>query len=87
MEDATAWMYRGIIYLNIYINEDFKHLDDEALEKALISLNKAMELDEKDRLDKKPKSCLVLKPSVSCILKKPYRPLTIRISVLLQACL
>lgn len=53
MEDATAWMYRGIIYLNIYINEDFKHLDDEALEKALVSLNKAMELDEKDRLDKK----------------------------------
>jgi tetratricopeptide (TPR) repeat protein len=53
MDDATAWMYRGIIYLNIYINEDFKHLDDEALEKAHVSLKKAMELDEKDRLDKK----------------------------------
>jgi tetratricopeptide (TPR) repeat protein len=49
--DATTWMYRGIIYLNIYLNEDFKHLDDQALEKANVSLKKAIELDDRDRLN------------------------------------
>jgi tetratricopeptide (TPR) repeat protein len=52
IDDATTWLYRGIIYLNIYINEDVKNIDDQALEKSLVSLKRAMELDEKDRLDK-----------------------------------
>lgn len=51
MDDATTWMYRGIIYLNIYLSEEYRHLDDAALEKALESLNKAVELDERDRLN------------------------------------
>ncbi len=51
-DDATAWMYRGIIYLNIYLNEDFKHLDDKALQKSHESLIRAMELDDRDRLNK-----------------------------------
>ncbi len=51
MDDATTWMYRGIIYLNIYLSEEYSHLDDAALEKALESLNKAVELDERDRLN------------------------------------
>jgi tetratricopeptide (TPR) repeat protein len=50
-DDATTWLYRGIIYLNIYINEEFKHLDEDALEKAHVSLKKAMELDDRDRLN------------------------------------
>lgn len=51
MDDATTWMYRGIIYLNIYLSEEYRHLDDDALNKALVSLNKAVELDERDRLN------------------------------------
>lgn len=51
-DDATTWMYRGIIYLNIFLSEEYKHLDDQSLEKAHTSLMRAMELDEKDRLNK-----------------------------------
>ncbi|MBS4061749.1 MAG: hypothetical protein KG029_15220 [Bacteroidetes bacterium] len=49
-EDAKAWMYRGIIYLNIVFSEDFANLDDKALTKSLESFKKAKELDPEDKM-------------------------------------
>jgi tetratricopeptide (TPR) repeat protein len=48
--DAKAWMYRGIIYLNIVFSEDYANIDDKALTKSLESFKKAKELDPEDKM-------------------------------------
>lgn len=48
--DSKTWMYRGLIYLNLVFSEDFANLDDKALEKSLVSFQKAKELDPEDKL-------------------------------------
>jgi tetratricopeptide (TPR) repeat protein len=50
IEDSKTWMYRGIIYLNLVFSEDFKSLDENALDKSLESFLKALELDPEDKL-------------------------------------
>lgn len=50
MDDPKTWMYRGIIYLNLVFSEDFKGLDENALDKSLESFLKALELDPEDKL-------------------------------------
>lgn len=47
MNDAKTWFYRGNIYLQIHMSENpkYKSLDNNALNKAYESYQKAMELD------------------------------------------
>lgn len=47
MNLAKTWFYRGVIYQNIYSNEKFKSLSDNALMIALESYNKVEEIDPK----------------------------------------
>ncbi|PKP53229.1 MAG: hypothetical protein CVT92_04925 [Bacteroidetes bacterium HGW-Bacteroidetes-1] len=49
-DDAKAWMYRGIIYLNIVFSDKYDSLDTLALEKSLESFIKTKELDPNDEL-------------------------------------
>ncbi|MBU1010756.1 MAG: hypothetical protein KKD74_11520 [Bacteroidetes bacterium] len=49
LNDPKTWMYRGIIYLNITFNDEFKSLDPNALQKSLESFIKAKELDPEDK--------------------------------------
>jgi tetratricopeptide (TPR) repeat protein len=50
MGDAKTWYYYGNVYLSIHLSEDqeYKALDDNALNKAYDAYLKAMELDEKE---------------------------------------
>jgi tetratricopeptide (TPR) repeat protein len=50
IDDSKTWMYRGIIYLNLVFSDDFKTLDDKALEKSLEAFLKAIELDPENKL-------------------------------------
>lgn len=47
---AKAWFYRGNIYIDIYNSplEAYKNLDPDALNVALVSYQKSLELDEKN---------------------------------------
>jgi predicted Zn-dependent protease len=49
MGDPKTWYYRGNIYIDIYRSEEYKNLDENALDKAYEAYKKAMELDEKNQ--------------------------------------
>jgi tetratricopeptide (TPR) repeat protein len=49
INDARTWIYRGIIYLNIVFSEEYKALDENALEKSFESFVKARQLDPADK--------------------------------------
>ncbi|MBZ0242979.1 MAG: hypothetical protein K8F24_07180, partial [Bacteroidales bacterium] len=49
-EDAKAWMYRGIIYLNLVFSEDYANLSEDPLQESFNSFKKAIELDPDDKL-------------------------------------
>lgn len=49
INDARTWIYRGIIYLNIVFSDEYKSLDENALEKSFESFVKARELDPDDK--------------------------------------
>lgn len=50
MDDAKAWMYRGIIYLNLVFSDDFANLVENPLEISFTSFEKAVQLDPDDKL-------------------------------------
>lgn len=50
MDDAKAWMYRGIIYLNLVFSDDFANLVEDPLEVSFTSFEKAVQLDPDDKL-------------------------------------
>lgn len=47
MSSPKTWYYRGLIYIKMYKHEKFGNLDPMALEKAMQSFQKCLELDPK----------------------------------------